>query len=255
MFYVRRKPTESNKIEKQSPIPDFDRTRTVTISSKTINNVDSTCLHCDCYYFIRHKHLCRHVYAVIGKEPSHLHVFPDCLKVYSLYMNKNSHFTQTCIDLTNLFVINQCLVLSEQIDSVCSNISDNSTKPVHWFLEAKLKTIDANQGFEFVEPDESESDEDITISALRRGPTQKKNHQDVYSHYYKDFKDVCNIIKHDNDDVKRIMHEGFTEMRMKLLELRTKDTVGEVSKGLNSFPSNTTVTKQKRKRPPGSPSR
>jgi len=147
------------------------------------------------------------------------------------------------------------LVLSEQIDSVCSNISDNSTKPVHWFLEAKLKTIDANQGFKFVEPDESESDEDITISALRRGPTQKKNHQDVYSHYYKDFKDVCNIIKHDNDDVKRIMHEGFTEMRMKLLELRTKDTVGQVSKGLNSFPNNTTVTKQKRKRPPGSPSR
>eukprot|EP00956_Cyclotella_meneghiniana_P001388 scaffold1481_cov23-Cyclotella_meneghiniana.AAC.3 len=254
VFYVRRKQKKQTPIDKQSPIPDLDRTRTVTISCKVINNTDCTCLHCDCFYFMRHKLLCRHVYAVINTKPSHHHIFPECLKAYPLYMHRNTDFTKQCDDLTEMFISNKCLVLTENIDKVCSHVSPTSEKPVHWFLEPKQNIIDVSKRYGNVESDDSDED-NIPISALKRVEKPMVNKQDAYNHYMKDYKELCNTIKNNDDDVKRIMREGFMDMRKRILELRVSPGVASTSEGLNSFPSNTTVPKLKRKCPGGSPSR
>ena len=121
-------------------------------------------------------------------------------------------------------------------------------------MEAKVNCIDANKTFDYSGSDDS--DEDVVLSELaknnKRAPPKK---QDVYSHYLKHYKEMCNLVKHDNDDVEQIMNEGFTEMRRKLLNLRVQSTPIVSQKGLNSFPSNTTVSYLKRKKPGGSPSK
>lgn len=252
-FYVRRKPNPS-VIKSGNPLPDFDRTRTVTIFIATVKDMDYTCLHCDCYFFIRHKLLCRHIYAVTQNEPNHQHVFPECLKAYPLHMGRCSKFTKMCIELSSLFIENGCLLLSDKMDKVCENINAMSQQPLDWFIEAKENCIDANQTFDFSGTDDS--DEDIVISQLDKNKNRsQKKKQDVYSHYLKDYKEICNLVKHDNDDVQKIMNDGFTEMRRKLLNLRVQSSQIVSQKGLNSFPSNTTVSYLKRKKPGGSPSK
>ena len=251
-FYVRRKPNQL--VKSGNPLPNIDRTRTVTIFLTTVKDMDYTCLHCDCYYFIRHKLLCRHIYAVTRNEPNHRHVFPECMKAYPLYMFNSPAFTKMCIELSSLFISNRCLLLSDNMDEVCKNICATSQKPLDWFMEAKVNCIDANKTFDYSGSDES--DEDVVLSELaknnKRAPPKK---QDVYSHYLKHYKEMCNLVKHDNDDVEQIMNEGFTEMRRKLLNLRVQSTPIVSQKGLNSFPSNTTVPYLKRKKPGGSPSK
>ena len=134
VYYVRR--CHSRRKQTESPLPDYDRTRTVTLSEIVIKDVPHVCIQCDCFFFLRHKSLCRHCYAVTNKQPHHSHAFPDCLKVYPAFINKHPDFTDKCNEWTNVFISYRGLVLKGELDEFCQSIQCHSAQSMEWFLEA-----------------------------------------------------------------------------------------------------------------------
>ena len=90
-YYVRRT-VPSPTIQHDSP-PRFDRTRVVRIE-QSID--EKNYLHCSCGYYDRNRIPCRHMYAILDRNP----VAMDCdlrnLKMYSAHFAKEQKFSDIC---------------------------------------------------------------------------------------------------------------------------------------------------------------
>jgi hypothetical protein len=104
--------------DSKSPLPVYSRTRTVTVHQIVMEGKCYVCFECDCYYFIREQCLCRHVYRVVEMEPSHRHVFPECLKVYETHTSGNFEILSQCRNLTDTFLKYNGLVLPGRLEDV-----------------------------------------------------------------------------------------------------------------------------------------
>lgn len=252
VYYVRR--SCSRRRTTESPLPDYDRTRTVTLTEIVIKDVSHVCLQCDCFYFIRHKSLCRHCYAVTNQEPHFSHAFPDCLKVYPAFINKQVEFTERCNKLTDLFISYRGLVLRGTLDEMCKSILANSKQPIDWFLKTKYKIVDANisNGFTLGSGD-SDSDSDMLLSDL--APAAKRvrkraKEMDVYAAHIKGFENCCNAVIKRDSTIDSMFEDAFNKLLTNVLAYQRKENN---LIGTATFPNNTRTPNLSRKRPPGSP--
>jgi hypothetical protein len=253
-FLVRRKHFDS--VRHRSPLPVFDRTRTVDISERIFGGIPCVCIQCSCFGLLRNKHACRHMYAVLGIEPSADHVFPECLKAYETFMFRHDIFTAKCEQKTQLMMSTRSLVLPGTADLYCKStdlwvVEEN----LDWFLEAKTNVIDVNQNCEIHDYDEngnSSDDDDIPLMDLL--PERKKQHVDPYGRYMKQFTDLCNLVSVTDDGMDKIFDEGFHNLRTNILQYQNKQKQGmKRDTTLASFPNISKVKKSRRKKPVGSP--
>jgi hypothetical protein len=253
---VRRK--HFDPVRQSNPLPVFDRTRTVDIFEREFNGISCVCIQCSCCAMIRNKHACRHIYAVIGIEPSIDHVFPECLKAYETCMFNHDHFTRKCEERTELLLTSGCVVVEGTIDQYCNSQECRGEKILEWYLEAKESVIDVNQNCavlsvsNYNRNDDSSDGEDVILNDLV--PRRTKSEVNAYGHYIKQFTDLCNLVSVTDEEMDKIFDEGFHSIRSKILQYQNqlKDR-NKDSTALASFPDISKVRNPRRKRPWGSP--
>lgn len=270
VFLVRK--AEYDIGENISPLPRYSRTRTVTVRQISIDFKDFVCIECDCYFFLREKCLCRHVYRVIDMKPSHRHVFPECLKAYEAHIGKDAEGLKKCRELTDTFLKYQGLVVPGKLKDIqFSNDGEYSAEhSIEWFLDAQARLIDVNAlnesqnneiVFETATGDIAcDSEEDVLLRDLvpQKTPTMpKSSRHGAYSNFHSEFSDVCNHVKEsdaDDPEVRRVFEEGFSLIRRGMLRFNSGRGNNITGKGPASFKAAETVPKRKRKSPIGSPS-
>ena len=146
MFLVRR--NHFDPISQGNPLPYFDRTRSITVYEQYIRGSPQVCIQCDCHYFMRRGHACRHIYCALKIKPTPDHVFPEGLKSYETHMMTNSPFTTKCIAKKELLLSKGCLVIEGTLDDVCRDAVDSELYNLDWYMEARGKVIDVNKNVE-----------------------------------------------------------------------------------------------------------
>ena len=86
-FFVCRGNTNYSLQETEAAgwIPMYIRTRSVTVRELKIDGYQHVLCTCSCKTFYHNLVQCRHVFAILGRSPSHLDAFPECRKDYALW--------------------------------------------------------------------------------------------------------------------------------------------------------------------------
>lgn len=90
-FLVRQPPTDFSKGERLDGdmMPKYVRTRRVLARSLKISERTVVSFLCTCTTFFHKLITCRHVFAIINREPTQVDLFPECHKAYEIFYGED----------------------------------------------------------------------------------------------------------------------------------------------------------------------
>ena len=91
--YLVRKFSFAKWDDECDPKPSYIRTRRVTVTLVLEDEQLYANFICDCGMYLCEMHPCRHIYAIIRNDPNANHFFPETLKSYELFYNKDDDYT------------------------------------------------------------------------------------------------------------------------------------------------------------------
>lgn len=246
-----------------NPLPKYSRTRTVVLRQLDVDGDAYVSYECDCFYFMRKKCICRHLFRVLDWKPSYKLVFPECLKAYQTYIINDTDSFKKCRDLTALFKKHKSLVLPGTLDSILLN-SMGAINTLAWFEDAQNRIIDVNDENEVNSNEvldniggnfEIDDDEDsnIPISHLVATPVVPpvKKNGEAFTAYLSQYSDVCNFVERVDDDMDRIFEKHLSSLRSEILRHQSKSKEATPNDSLASFPGTERAPHRTRKRPYG----
>jgi len=101
-FALRTKPCLSQHYAHRRPV--HQRTRIITASHVRFEGVDYVVLKCSCTHWHFHMCMCRHVMALLDRQPGIGDVFPENTKVYELFYGQGNDAWDKKVDLRTLFL-------------------------------------------------------------------------------------------------------------------------------------------------------
>ena len=116
MTYLVRKHAYSRSSDELSsnPIPSHVMTRRVNVSSSSEQGNNINIVTCDCGYYNRHGHPCRHIYCITETIPNESHFHPECLKTCYRNMHRNETCTKIVEHNWDLFTKHNGMMIPSQ---------------------------------------------------------------------------------------------------------------------------------------------